>query len=125
MASRQLNMAALNAEILSRKRHLANIKEEAEDPNHQPKVIKISKLHLKTDKNKKNNHSDITAGNLNAPNDEPEKVDFLEGEDSQGNKKTYADVHEQLRRKEEIYNQLKENPNVAISNKLRLGFKFY
>ena len=57
MASRQMNMAALNAEIVSRKRNLSTIKKEADDPN-QPKITKLSKLHLKTDKRRRNANDD-------------------------------------------------------------------
>lgn len=112
MAGRNLNMAALNAEILGRKRNISGIKKEADDPT-QPKITKISKLHLKTDrKSSKNSTNDVTPHMERQDDDTNPVLDEKSG-------KTYADVHEQLKRKEDIYNQLKENPNVNISERLR------
>lgn len=118
-------MAALNAEIISRKRVLDE-RAKAEPPG---KITKLSKLHLKTDKQKGENMEDDDKKSFLNDNDgdeyqneyETREHSFTKPLDPSGESgnKSYRDVHEQLKRKEEIYNKLKEDPNAVITNKLR------
>jgi len=100
MATRS-NMAALEAEILSRKR-ARNLSNEDES---KPKVLKNSKLHLKSDKFPKSKPEFSETGSV-----------ISDANESTSN---WSRASQQLERKAQIYDQLKSDPNAQISDHLK------
>jgi len=110
--SSSIGIAALEAEIISRKRnteHANSMAAPSMIPNKRAK-LKIRKMSNDDDKNKPQSAGWQTLGEEDESN--------CDGSSSVAGKSNYSEIHDKLSLKSEIYNNIKANPSMKLDRRL-------